>query len=305
MGKICNNCGVTLEEGASSCPGCETKVPDNADRLENTAIKQEKIETSSEGASTNQAPADTLPPAPGKIGPLLGTYLRQSLDILKNPRQMLPTIILGLVWLAIALLGSLGINPLPVRILSFLTYAQGGMFGGLIGAVGGIVGKVIVAAFLNATLLPLLQKKRPFSEIGGGFKKFAGMLAVKSIGSAASLLGGTGASLLLYTFMNSNHSLENSMVGIIAFVIMLQNLNRQNGLLWELLFSIVRAITKGKTPSSTEIGRCISGMALGFGLAIALSAIKPRLGTLLGILLLITAFISSVLSRNKKEVEIA
>jgi len=62
-------------------------------------------------------------------------YIRQSLNVLKNPKQMIPTAKLGLFWLVLALLGPFGINPLPVRILSFLTFAHGGMFDGVLGAV--------------------------------------------------------------------------------------------------------------------------------------------------------------------------
>ena len=173
-------------------------------------------------------------------------YIRQSLKVLKNPKQMIPTVILGIFWLVLALLGSFGINPLPVRILSFLTFAQGGMFGGVFGAVGGILGKIVVAAFLNAVIIPLFQKKAPFSGIGGGIKGFFKSLAVKSISSITPLLGGLGISLLLYAFMNSSQSLQNSIVGIIAFVMLLQNMGRQGGFLWGLVFSIAGSLLKGK-----------------------------------------------------------
>ena len=89
------------------------------------------------------------------MGKFISGYIRQSLNALKNPKQLIPTVVLGIFWLALALLGSFGINPLPVRILSFLTFAQGGMFGGVLGAVGGILGKLVVVAFLNAAIIPL------------------------------------------------------------------------------------------------------------------------------------------------------
>ena len=59
------------------------------------------------------------------MGKFISGYIRQSLNALKNPKQLIPTVVLGIFWLALALLGSFGINPLPVRILSFLTFAQG------------------------------------------------------------------------------------------------------------------------------------------------------------------------------------
>ena len=232
-------------------------------------------------------------------------YIRQSLKVLKNPKQMIPTVILGIFWLVLALLGSFGINPLPVRILSFLTFAQGGMFGGVFGAVGGILGKVVVVAFLNAAVIPLFQKKAPFSGVGGGIKGFFKSLAVKSMASIAPLLGGLGISLLLYAFMNSSQSLQNSIVGIIAFVMLLQNMGRQGGFLWGLVFSAAGSISKGKTPSYIEVSRFLSGMTLGFALAVALSAMKLPWSTWLGAGFLILALIFIIAAKSKKEVSAA
>lgn len=232
-------------------------------------------------------------------------YIRQSLKVLKNPKQMIPTVILGIFWLVLALLGSFGINPLPVRILSFLTFAQGGMFGGVLGAVGGILGKIVVAAFLNAVIIPLFQKKAPFSGIGGGIKGFFKSLAVKSISSITPLLGGLGISLLLYAFMNSSQSLQNSIVGIIAFVMLLQNMGRQGGFLWGLVFSIAGSLSKGKTPSYIGVTRCLSGMTLGFALAVSLSAMKLPWSTWLGAGFLFLTLIFIFVTRSKKEVSAA
>ncbi|NLD99317.1 MAG: zinc-ribbon domain-containing protein, partial [Fibrobacter sp.] len=138
MGKFCTRCGTPMNEGAKFCDSC--------------------------GAASQQKPLG--------MGKFISQYIRKSLKVLKDPKQMIPTIVLGLFWLVLALLGSFGINPLPVRILSFLTFAQGGMFGGVLGAIGGILGKVVVAAFLNAFIIPLFQKKAPFTGLGGGIKSF-------------------------------------------------------------------------------------------------------------------------------------
>lgn len=309
MGKFCTSCGAAMNEGAKFCTGCGARVNQSEE------TKPEIIKT--EQAGQKAAPEETrkaTPPAAEKsaprqsqmgIGKFIADYIRQSLAVLKNPKQLLPTIVLGLVWLALALLGSFGINPLPVRILSFLTFAQGGMFGGVFGAVGGILGKVVVAAFLNAAIVPLFQKKAPFSGLGGNIKGFFSGLAVKGITAVAPLLGGVGAALLLYAFMNSNQSLQNSMVGIIAFVMLLQNLGRQGGFLWGLAFSAANSLSKGRTPSYIGVTRCISGMTLGFALGVALSAMGLRWCAWLGTVLLIAALIFVIVSKGKKEVAVA
>lgn len=54
------------------------------------------------------------------------------------------------------------------------------MFGGVLGAVGGIIGKVVVAAFLNVAIVPLFQKKAPFSGIGAPHGKRRGIPATNA-----------------------------------------------------------------------------------------------------------------------------
>ncbi len=176
------------------------------------------------------------------------------------------------------------------------------MFGGFFGALGGILGKVAMAAFLNAMILPLFQKKRPFSGIGGGFKGFFGALAVKSASAVAPLLGGAGAALALYAFMNIDQSLQNSMVAIIAIVTLLQNIGRQNGFLWGLVFSAAGGLSKGRTPSYMGVSRWVGGMTLGFALGVALSATGLLLCGWLGLLLLIIAVVFMLVSKGKREV---
>ncbi len=312
MGKFCTSCGTALNESAKFCTKCGTSVAkinqttgDREPAQRNTEFQGDILKAMNnekEKALTDEALDNTPSHSPTGMGKFIKEYIHHSLALLKDPKQMLPTIVLGIVWLALALLRSFGINPLPLRILSFLTFAQGGMFGGFFGAVGGIIGKVVVAAFLNAAIVPLFQKKAPFSGIGGGIKGFFGGIAVKSITAVAPLLGGVGASLLLYAFMNSNQSLQNSMVGIIPCLMLLQNLGRRGGFLWGLAFSTANSLSKGRTPSYIGVTRCISGMTLGFALGVALSAMGLRWCAWLGILLLIAALIFFVISKNKKGV---
>lgn len=312
MGKFCTSCGTAMNEGAKFCAKCgangfqsnesaqiSTETPEAA-KFEQEIPKT--MNSKKKKPPINRASDDAPQHSPMGAGKFIIAYIRQSLTVLKNPKQMLPTVVLGLAWLVLALLGSFGINPLPVRILSFLTFAQGGMFGGVLGAAGGILGKVVVAAFLNAAIVPLFRKKAPFSGIGGGIKGFFGGLAVKSIAAVAPLLGGVGASLLLYAFMNSNQSLQNSMVGIIAFVLLLQNIGRQGGFLWGLAFSAAKSLSKGRTTSYIGVARCISGMTLGFALGVALSAIGLRWCVWLGMLLMIAVLIFVIVSKGNREV---
>ena len=314
MGKFCTKCSASLNGDARFCTKCGANVfqmnePIQISAGQDAAKSEQEISKimcyTKEKSPTAGGSADSSSRSPMGAGKFITEYIRQSLTVLKNPKQMLPTALLGLVWLVLALLGSFGINPLPVRILSFLTFAQGGMFGGVLGAAGGILGKVVVAAFLNVSIVPLFQKKAPFAEIGGGIKGFFGALAVNSMSAVAPLLSGVGVSLLFYAFMNTTQSLQNSMVGIIAFVMLLQNIGRQGGFLWGLVFSIANSVSKGTTPSYIEVSRFIAGMTLGFALGVALSAVGLRWCAWLGFLLLISALIFVIVSKGKKEVAAA
>ena len=315
MGEFCTSCGAPINKGVRFCTECGASAFQSNESTQmstktlEAAKSQEAIERTMNSVNRkppiNQASDDAPQHSPIGAGKFIREYIKESLKVLKNPKQMIPTIVLGIVWLVLALLTSFGINPLPVRILSFLTFAQGGMFGGVLGAVGGILGKVVVAAFLNAAIVPLFQKKAPFSGIGGGIKGFFNGLALKSITAVAPLLGGLGVTFSLYACMNSAQSLQNTMVGIIAFVILLQNIGRQGGFLWGLVFFLANNVSKGRTPSYIGVIRFIGGMTLGFALGVALSVMGLRWCLWLGALLLIAAYIFGIVTKGKKEVAVA
>jgi len=312
MGKFCTSCGSALNEGDKFCKSCGRNIAEINKTAQVNTKKQKDAENKADNSaamnSGKEEPTkakafnDAFSQTPKNVGQFIREYINKSLEILKNPKQMLPTIVLGLVWLLLSLLRSFGFNPFPVRLLSFITFAQGGMFGGFFGAVGGILGKVVVAAFLNAAIVPLFQKKAPFSGLSGGVKGFFGGLAIDSLSALAPLIGGVGASLLLYAFMSGNQSLQNSMVGIIAFVMLLQSLGRRGGFFWGLAFSAASSLTKGRTPAYIGVTRCITGITLGFAIGVALSAIGLRWCVWLGMLLLAAALILRIVSKKKKGV---
>lgn len=131
MGKFCTSCGTALNEGAKFCAKCGANAFQNNESTQVSTGTPEAAKSEQEIPETmnstkkkppiNRALDDAPQQSPMGAGKFIITYIRQSLTVLKNPKQMLPTALLGLVWLVLALLGSFGINPLPVRILSFLT----------------------------------------------------------------------------------------------------------------------------------------------------------------------------------------
>lgn len=210
--------------------------------------------------------------------PDLGQYLKntwqQALQVFKNPIKLLPTLAIGLVWMVIGVLSSLWKPfPWPMQFLSFLSYAEGGLFGGFFGAVGGIVGKVVMAVFINSAILPLFEKKPPFVGVAGGLKGMFTNMQKDSINGVAPLLQGTALALLLYTFMNINQRWQNSMVGVVSVVMLLQAMSDKGSFVMGFIFSAARSITKGKVPTFIAVTRFLSGMTIGFTMAVGLSLV--------------------------------
>lgn len=230
----------------------------------------------------------------------LRNYIKSSLAILKNPKQLLPTIVLGVIWLVLGIVGAdFRSLPLPLWILSFLTYAQGGLYGGLLSAVGGIVGKVVVAAFLNAMIVPLFSGQKPFSGVTGAVSGIFRGSALQGLRDASPLTGGAGAALVLYGIMNSRQDMQEAMVGIVAIIMLLKNLGTKGGFMTGLLFSAAKTFSGGRIPSQITVERMISGMTIGFTLAVALAMLPFRPCIWLGMILLVVSIILSFLGKNK------
>ena len=187
-----------------------------------------------------------------------------------------------------------------MKVLNFLTFAQGGLYGGVIGAVGGILGKIIVAAFVNVLIVPLFQGGHPFSNFGASLTAFKDSFKSESSEALTPLFKGLGWALVFYVLFNWTQSAENSMVGIMSAVAALLALGRKGGLVWGLVSSIACSFSKGKTPDYTKIMRVLTGLSLGFALGVGLSFAKSYLALPLGVIILIVTW---VMERNKKKRE--
>lgn len=234
-----------------------------------------------------------------KLGAFLKQYLKQSLQVFKHPKQMLPTIILTVVWIILGILQIKLKENLPMKLLNFLTYAQGGLYGGIFGAIGGILGKVVVAAFVNALIVPLFMGKKPFAQMAGGWKELLQNIGFQSKSALAPLLKGFGAAMLIYILFNTTARFENSMAGIMAAVSLALAMGKKSGFMWELAISYANTVSKGKKLNYQSILRALTGMTLGFALAVALTVIAPSLVSLLGIVALIVGWIMG--KGSKKE----
>ena len=234
------------------------------------------------------------------FGQFLKTYIQRSFAVLKQPKQLIPTIVLGVLWIALSVAASMVKLWLPFEVLSFLTFAQGGMYGGIIGAVGGIVGKVVVATFLNDMIVPLFTGKKPFSSMGSGAKGMYSSLKMKSMAAVAPLLTAIGVALLLYSFMNINQMRHNAMVGIVAILMLVKNLGTRGGFAWDFLLSAAGAMSGRKMPDMQTINRILTGLVLGFTLAVTLSLTGLHWCVWVGIPFTIAGIVFSIVGRNKE-----
>lgn len=228
----------------------------------------------------------------------LKAYFKQCLEVFKHPKMLLPTAILAVVWIGLGILQNKVGRNLPLSILNFLTFAQGGLYGGVLGAIGGILGKIVVAAFVNVMIVPLFYKQNPFANLKSGFDEVVQNIKFNSNEAIASLLKGFGAALLLYSIFNVTQSRENSMVGIVSVVALVSAVARKGGFLWGLVLSWMNTVSKGKVPSYQRVVRALTGMSLGFTLGVVLSAVGSMWAWAVGLVALIVGWIMG--SRIKK-----
>ncbi len=235
------------------------------------------------------------------VGQYLKNTFNQGLQVFKHPLKLLPTIVIGIVWIVLGFLSAaMQPFPWPLKIASFLSYAEGGLFGGVLGAVGGIAGKVVMAVFINSLILPLFEKKLPFVGVAGGIKGMFTSMSKDTAKGIAPLLKGLGFALLIYVFFNINQGRQNSIVGVVALVLLLQNIGNQGGFLFGLLFSLANSMSKGRVPQYINITRLLTGMTLGFTLAVGLSIIGFHWCMWLGLLFLVLGFFFGLIIREKK-----
>ena len=225
------------------------------------------------------------------FGAYLKAYFKQCLEVLKQPKMLLPTAILAVVWIGLGILQNKVGKILPLSILNFLTYAQGGLYGGIFGAIGGILGKIVVAAFVNVMIVPLFYKQNPFANFKQGFNEMVANVKFQGNDAISTLLKGAGVAWLLYSIFNATQSFENSLVGIVSAVALICAVARKGGFLWGLVLSFLNSVSKKKVPTYQQIVRLLTGMTLGFSLGVVLCVFGSNWAGSLGLIALIVGWI--------------
>jgi len=226
----------------------------------------------------------------------------------KNKKKLLPAIILAVTWILLTLLPALGINPVPIQWLSWLTFAQGGMRGGIgnaavgaaTGFLGGILGKGLFAGLITSIVTAVIRKQNPFKSIGGGFGRMFSAFNFKDKGSIGFMLTGAGIAFIGYNFMAGTASLTGTMAAIAAFLMTLKSLGSGAGFLRNLLGGF---FAKNKKVNTQAVNTVMAGMASGFAFSVPLSAV-PWAYTpyAAGAVLFIAGIVLAIVLKNNKEV---
>lgn len=202
----------------------------------------------------------------------LGSYVGGILHIFKRPVSLIGTVLLAALWFALAKLR--GSDFEIVKILSWLTFSEGGFERSLPGMVCGTLGKGTVAAAL-------------VSLLGGGFVN-----AFKGIGAlftghgekrslVSILLGALIGAAVYFAFAGRYASAETAMAGVAGALLSLEALGGGSGKLYQLSQSLTSRAADGvRTAVRGSCDGLLTGLTLGFALATALSA----LGVLEGLL---------------------
>lgn len=216
---------------------------------------------------------------------------------LKSPGKLMPGVVLGLIWLAVSTLPALGVTLPGQDMANWLTFAQGGLRGGVPGAAGGVFGKGVFAAALIGIFKRTpkrgshLDKKPPELQKRGGF---------------SLLLIGMGLALILYNFFTWDNSLQNSMIGVLAALGTLRAMDRPNGFLNRMVTALAQGFSPKRMAGHKDVRLLGGGLATGFALAVPMSTIAgPFTGYTLGLVFLLPGMLFAMLRRPGKAVKSA
>ncbi len=180
---------------------------------------------------------------------------------------LLSAIALAVFWIVQLLWIRGGVDNPFAKFTEWLTFAQGGVGRGALGFVGGIIGKGTVAAALAGLV------GGGFGSLISGFKgTFSGRNFQKN--TLGFTLVGIGISLALYQAFTGEGTLAGAMAAVSGMLVAARSLGGRAG----MIFGVVKSLTAQKTgnqkrPQNASLTATISGLTMGFALAVPLAAI--------------------------------
>ena len=295
MANYCMYCGKPVQEEAGFCMYCGRPVPNlPGDRPQQTrtsaSAAPQPINASVPKPEIHSFPADQSIPAPkvageifageielagagalqtvkGPIGGIfsgIGSCLSGILDIFRKKSALAGTVLAAVLWGALWYFRDSG-SPV-VRILSLITYSDGGFEDTVAGMIGGTLGKGTVMAAIASLFT---------GGLSGLFKGIGALFTGKGEkrGIAGMLLGTMAGAALFYVFSGFSASVSSAAAGIAGAVLSLEALGSGKGKLFELAGSLTSRRTGGtRTLSSGSRCSLLTGLVIGFGISAALAA---------------------------------
>ncbi|MDN5339253.1 MAG: hypothetical protein PWQ30_362 [Euryarchaeota archaeon] len=208
---------------------------------------------------------------------------------LANKKLLITAGTMALVWFALTILPALGFNPAPVQSLSFLTFARGGLSGGVPGLIGGLIGKGLIAYFATLLIVGGISGESIVSNVRSFAARFSGQKW--DLTSISPLLIGGGAALFVYNFLAGTSSIMNCMVGIVAFLLAARALANRAGCVRQVIAAV---FAKEGRADSGLVTQVMAGWAGGFGLGVVLSVFGGYTCYIAGFLLLVAGVVLMV-----------
>ena len=219
-------------------------------------------------------------------------------NIFNNKKNLIIILSLIIIWFFVLIMEILKINLPFLDLISFLSFAKGGISTSIIGLLGGILGKTIFSYFLVKSVN---SPKYLFKDIKSGIKKMFKIFKNIDKYNIYNVLLGIGIAFIFYNFLSMNFSIQQGMIAIVSFIITLKSLVYKNTVLKRLVLTFMK--NKNKKVKKKKIEKIILGILLGFILVLFFSLLNiDNLGYLIGIILLVISIILNFISKNKKEV---
>lgn len=181
----------------------EHLIPDTEHELEIPLLSQ--ANAAEDGVRSVKSPVRALLDGAGDL-------VKGFAGLPRNKKALILTAVLALLWIVLGHLLLKGKTGSVTELLSWLTYARGGLTGGASGLIGGCLGKAVVGAGFYTLL------SGGGSQIAGGIKK---LFSKKSL-NPGSLLTGFGLAGLVYAFTAGAAGRGGSMVGILGALLALR-----------------------------------------------------------------------------------
>ena len=215
--------------------------------------------------------------------------------ILKSPKLLLPTIALSAIWIALSYLRLNSPDNEVVKILSILTFAQGGMYAGSIGAIGGVFGKALISWLTTSLLMPFLSGKKSAKPVQ---MKIGSAFRINTARGFALFIAGIGTALILYNFKTGNGTTENGAIAAASIVAVIRSLRNPRGFIVEF----IRSFSKGRM-SRKKASNFGGGLIIGYVASILIALLASITGPqwyILGMGLLILSMVIATLFRGKR-----